>query len=88
MPVIYLDKHRRLTEEQKKMAETVLNNEINDVMANLEIIEEEMDRTLLFSELKLRETAVKYLSQKLKRNPDGSIDEKVLQEAYRWYFPE
>ena len=88
MPVIYLDKHRRLTEEQKKMAETVLNNEINDVMANLEIIEEEMDRTLLFSELKLRETAVKYLSQKLKRNTDGSIDEKVLQEAYRWYFPE
>ena len=75
MPVIYLDKHRHLTEKQKKMAEVALSNEINDVMANLEIMEEEMDRTSV-------------LGQKVKRNPDGSVDEKVLQHVYRWYFTE
>ena len=88
MAVIFLKDRRPLMKEQKKMAETVLNNEINDVMANIEIIEDELDRTFLFGELSLREAALKYLSQKLKRNPDGSIDEKVLQEVYRWYFPE
>ena len=46
MPVIYLDKHRHLTEEQKKMAEIALSNEINDVMADLEIMEEELDRVV------------------------------------------
>ena len=64
MPVIYLDKHRHLTKEQKKMAEVALSNEINDVMANLEIMEEEMDRTSVFGELNLREVALKYLGQK------------------------
>ena len=88
MPVIYLDKHRHLTEKQKKMAEVALSNEINDVMANLEILEEEMDRTSVFGELNLREIALKYLGQKVKRNPDGSVDEKVLQHVYRWYFRE
>jgi len=88
MPVIYLDKHRHLTKEQKKMAEVALSNEINDVMANLEIMEEEMDRTSVFGELNLREIALKYLGQKVKRNPDGSVDEKVLQHVYRWYFTE
>ena len=65
MPVIYLDKHRHLTEKQKKMAEVALSNEINDVMANLEILEEEMDRTSVFGELNLREVALKYLGQKV-----------------------
>lgn len=88
MPVIYLDKHRHLTEKQKKMAEVALSNEINDVMANLEIMEESLDRTSVFGELNLREVALKYLGQKVKRNPDGSVDEKVLQHVYRWYFRE
>ena len=88
MSVIYLDKHRRLTEEQKKMAEVILSNEINDVMADLEIMEEQLDRTAVFGELNLREIALKYLGQKVKRNPDGGVDEKTLQEVYRWYFPE
>jgi hypothetical protein len=88
MSVIYLDKHRRLTEEQKKMAEVILSNEINDVMADLEILEEQFDRTAVFGELNLREIALKYLGQKVKRNPDGSIDEKVLQHVYSWYFSE
>ena len=86
MPVIYLDKHRRLTEEQKKMAEVVLSNEINDVMADLEIMEDELDKTAIFGELNLREIALKYLHQRVKRNPDGSVDEKVLQQVYKWYF--
>ena len=88
MPVIYLDKHRHLTEEQKKMAEIALSTEINDVMADREIMEEELDRTSVFGELNLREIALKYLGQKVKTNPDGSVDEKVLQHVYRWYFTE
>ena len=88
MPVIYLDKHRHLTEEQKKLAEIVISNEINDVMANLEIMEDELDRTFLFGELNLRAIAIDYLNQKLPRNPDGSVDEKILQEAYKWHFSE
>jgi hypothetical protein len=88
MAVIFLKDRRPLTKEQKKMAETVLNNEINDVMANVEIIEEELDRTFAFQGLTLRDVVLRYLKQRVKRNPDGSIDEKVLQEVYRWYFPE
>ena len=88
MPVIYLDKHRHLTEEQKNMAEVILSNEINDVMADLELMENQLDKTAVFGELNLREIALKYLGQKVKRNPDGSVDEKVLQHVYRWYFSE
>ena len=88
MPVIYLDKHRRLTEEQKKMAEVLLSNEINDVMADLEIMEEQLDKTAAFHGLTLRNVALSYLKQRVKSDPDGKVDEKTLQEVYRWYFPE
>jgi hypothetical protein len=88
MALIYLDRHRHLTEEQKKMAEVLLSNEINDVMADLEIMEEQLGKTAVFRELSLRELALKYLGQKVKQNPDGSVDEKVLQHVYRWYFSE
>ena len=88
MAVIYLKDHRPLTEEQKKMAEVILSNEINDVMANLEIMEDELDKTAMFGELNLRKIALKYLHQRVKQNPDGSVDDKVLQEVYRWYFSE
>ena len=88
MAVIYLKDHRSLTKEQKQMAETALSNEINDVMADLEIIEEELGRTAIFGELHLRAIAADYLNRKLKCTTDGSYDEKVLQEVYRWYFPE
>ena len=88
MPVIYLSDHRPLTEEQKKMAEVILSNEINDVMANLEIMEDELDKTFLFRELDLRALALGYLNQKLKRNANGDADEKTLQEVHRWYFSE
>ena len=88
MTVIYLSDRRPLTEKQKKMAEVILSNEINDVMADLEIMEEQLDRTAMFGELNLREIALKYLGQKVKRNPDGKVDEKTLQEVYRWYFSE
>ena len=88
MPVIYLDKHRHLTKEQKEMASTLLSNEINDVMADLEIMDEALSRTAVFGELNLREIALKYLGQKVKQNQDGTVDEKVLERVYRWYFPE
>ena len=88
MSVIYLDKHRRLTEEQKKMAEVILSNEINDVMADLEIMEEQLDKTSIFQGLSLRNAALSYLNQKVKHDQNGNVDEKTLQEVYRWYFPE
>lgn len=88
MPVIYLKDHRLLTKEQKAAAEVMLSNEINEVMADLEIMEEELDKTSMFHGLKLRDAALTYLNQRIKHNPDGNVDEKVLQEVYRWYFPE
>ena len=88
MPVIYLDKHRRLTKEQKEMASILLSNEINDVMADLEIIDEVLDKTFLFGDLELKDLVLDYMSRQLNRNPDGTVDEKVLERVYRWYFPE
>ncbi len=86
MPVIYLSDHRPLTEEQKKMAEVILSNEINDVMASLEIMEDELDKTFLFREFDLRALALGYMNHKLKRNADGNVDEKILQQVYNWYY--
>lgn len=85
MPVIYLDKHRYLTKEQKKMAEAVLNSEINDVMDNIEIFEDALARTFLFGELHLREQALDYMKRRLKRNPDGSFDDELLIRVYKYY---
>ncbi len=88
MPVIYLNKHRQLTEDQKKMAITALNNEINEVMADLEIIEDQLDKTALFGELDLRNIASDYIRQRVRRNADGNYDEELLKRVYRWYFSE
>ena len=85
MPVIYLDKHRYLTKEQKKMAEAALNSEINDVMDNIEIFEDALARTFLFGELHLREQALDYMKRRLKRNPDGSFDDELLIRVYKYY---
>ena len=86
MPVIYLDKRRRLTEEQKKMAEVALSNEINDVMADLEIMEEELDRTFLFKGLSLRECALRHLQMYPRSKDEISFNDEVLKDAYRYYF--
>ena len=88
MAVIYLNRRRKLTEEQKKAATVLLANEINDVMANLEILEDELDRTFLFSELDLRKQALEYLGRKVKQNSDGSYDEELLKRVYEYYFGE
>ena len=86
MAVIYLNRRKKLTEEQKNVATAALENEINDVMANLEIMEEEMDRTFLFGDLSLRATAIDYMRGRLKQNPDGSYDEELLRRVYDHYF--
>ncbi len=86
MAVIYLNRRRKLTEEQKKMAEVLLANEIKDVMANLEILEDGLDKTFLFSELDLRKQALEYLGRKVKQNPDGSYDEELLKRVYEYYL--
>lgn len=79
MPVIYLNERRHLTKEQKEMAKVALENEINEIMADLEIMEEELD---------LRGIASEYLKQRVKKNTDGSYDEELLKRVYRWYFQE
>ena len=88
MAVIYLNRRRKLTEEQKKAATVLLANEINDVMANLEILEDELDRTFLFSELDLRKQVLEHLGRKVKQNSDGSYDEELLKRVYEYYFGE
>ena len=88
MAVIYLNRRRKLTEEQKRVATSLLHNEINDVMADLEIMEEELDKTFLFGEMSLRELAEGYIEERLKMNPDGSYDEELLKRVYEYYFGE
>ena len=88
MAVIYLNRRRKLTEEQKRVATSLLHNEINDVMADLEIMEEELDKTFLFGEMSLRELAEGYIEERLKMNPDGSYDEELLKRVYDHYFGE
>ena len=86
MAVIYLNRRRKLTEEQKRVATSLLRNEINDVMADLEIMEDELDKTFLFGELSLRELAESFIEERLKLNPDGSYDEELLKRVYEHYF--
>ena len=88
MPVIYLNERKHLTQEQKEMAKAALENEVNEVMANLEIIEDELDKTVMFGELNLRRFASEYLKQRVQINTDGSYDEELLKRVYRWYFSE
>ena len=88
MAVIYLNRRKKLTEEQKRVATSLLHNEINDVMADLEIMEEELDKTFLFGEMSLRELAEGYIEERLKMNPDGSYDEELLKRVYEYYFGE
>lgn len=88
MPVIYLNEHRHLTKEQKDMARVALENEVNEVMADLQIMEEELYKTFLFGELSLRKAALDFLKQRIKQNPDGTYDEELLKRVYKWYFPE
>ena len=87
MPVIYLNERRRLTEEQKQMATVLAANEINDVMADLEILEEELSKTYLFKDFPARELAVKHLSNYKQNEENSSFSKEVLAEIYRYYFP-
>ena len=88
MTVIYLNEHKHLTQEQKEMAKVALENEVNEVMADLEIVEDELDKTALFGELDLRNIASDYIRQRVRRNADGNYDEELLKRVYRWYFSE
>ena len=78
----------RLSDKDKKAAEVILSNEINDVMADLEILEEELSGTYLFKGLGLRQCALRYL-QKYPRNKDGtSFREDILEDVFKYYFGE
>jgi len=77
----------RTTAEQLKMAEILAANEINDTLADLEIIEEALANTYLFKDFKIRELAIKHLAE-FKQNPENtSFSKEVLSEVYRHYFP-
>ena len=89
MAVIYLNRRRKLTEEQKRLATVALSNEINDVMADLEILEEELDKTVLFSGMDLRKMAIGYLGEQFNLDPDDDdINEELLKRVYDHYFRE
>ena len=76
----------RLSDKDRKAAEVILSNEINDVMADLEILEEELDNTYLFKGMTLREHALRYL-QKYPKNKDGtSFREDILEDVFKYYF--
>ena len=87
MPIIYLNERRRLTEEQKQMATILASNEINDTLADLEIIEEALANTYLFKNFKIRELAIKHLSNYEQNEDNTSFSKEVLAEIYRHYFP-
>lgn len=88
MPVIYLNDHRKLTEEQRRIAVIAAENEINDVMADMEIMDEQLQRTVLFRELSLMEVCINYINN-LKMNKDGTcVDDELLKRVCEQYFPE
>ena len=76
----------RLTDKDKKAAEVIASNEINDVMADLEILEEELDRTYLFKGMMLREHALRYLQKHPKNKAGDSFSDEVLEEIFKYYF--
>ena len=85
MAIIHFDKRMHLTEEQKEMASSALNNEIHEVMADLEILEDELEKTAMFGELNFKNVAIDHINQ-LFYDSEGNINEEVLQRVYKYYF--
>lgn len=86
--MIKIMKPPSLSDKDRKAAEVIASNEINDVMADLEILEEELDRTFLFKGLTLRDYALRHL-RKYPRNNDGtSLSDETLEEIFKYYFGE
>ena len=77
----------KTTAEQLKMAEVLAANEINDTLADLEIIEEALSNTYLFKNFPVRELAIKHLSNFKQNEENTSFSKEVLTEVYRHYFP-
>lgn len=77
----------KTTAEQLKMAEVLAANEINDTLADLEIIEEALSNTYLFKNFPIRELAIKHLSSYKQNEENTSFSKEVLAEVYRHYFP-
>lgn len=77
----------KTTAEQLKMAEVLAANEINDTLADLEIIEEALSNTYLFKDFKIRELAIKHLSEFPQDDTRTSFSKEVLSKVYHHYFP-
>jgi hypothetical protein len=78
---------KALPESELKFAETMAATEINEIMADIEIIEEQFENTFLFKDFKIKDLAIQHL-QKFKKNKDGtSFDDSVLTDIYKFYFP-
>lgn len=75
-----------LSHKDRKAAEVVASNEINDVMADLEIVEEELDRTFLFKGMSLRQCALQHLRQYPRNKSGTSFDDKTLEDIFNYYF--
>lgn len=79
-------KDTRLSEESMKAAETLASNEINEIMADLEIMQDQLDQTYLFQGMNLKEYAIQHLKQ-IPRNKDcSSFSDEVLAGIHRYYF--
>lgn len=75
-----------LSEKELQTAEILASNEINEIMADLEIMEEQLERSYLFQGLNLQEYAIEHL-KKLPHNKDGtSFSNEVLSGVYQYYF--
>jgi len=81
-------KNTSASAEQLQMAEVLAANEINDVMADFEIIEESLQRTFLFKEFPLRQLAIRHLQRFQQNSEKTNFSRDVLQDIYKHYFPE
>lgn len=88
MTVLIKNNSGHLTNKQKEMAIEALNNEISDVMVSIDIIAEELDKSVIFGGLDIRNIAADYINKQLKCTSDGSYDEEWLQDVYWLYFPQ
>ena len=75
-----------LTEKEIRAAEVMASNEINEVMADLEIVEEQLNQTYLFQGLPLRQYALQHLKKYPQNKEGNSFSNEVLTELYRYYF--
>ena len=79
--------NKPLQESELKFAETMAATEINEIMADIEIIEEQFENTYLFKDFKIKDLAVEHLHKFSKNKDKNNFSDKVLMDIYKFYFP-